>query len=71
MFEKFYRASSEPVKGRRSGSGLGLAFRKLAVESHGGEIWVESPSNTDEKARLGPGSTFVMTLPSVSLRPPT
>lgn len=71
VFEKFVRASSEPVKGRRSGSGLGLAFCKLAVESHEGEIWIESPSNTDEKARLGPGSTFVMTLPSVSLRPPT
>ncbi len=61
LFEKFHRVSS--VKGRRSGSGLGLPFCKLAVEAHGGRIWVESPSS--EIASAGAGSTFLMTLPLV------
>jgi signal transduction histidine kinase len=34
---------------------LGLAFCKLAIEGHGGEIWVES--------ELGKGSTFSFKLP--------
>jgi signal transduction histidine kinase len=60
LFEKFHRVSS--VSGRRSGSGLGLPFCKLAVEAHGGRIWVESPS--DEIASAEAGSTFLMTLPT-------
>jgi two-component system, sensor histidine kinase and response regulator len=39
----------------RAGSGLGLAFCKLAVEAHGGRIWVES--------REGRGTAFHMLLP--------
>jgi len=61
LFEKFHRVSS--VKGRRSGSGLGLPFCKLAVEAHGGRIWVESPSS--EMASSEAGSTFLMQLPFV------
>jgi len=50
VFEKF-------VTGRTlgKGSGLGLAFCKLAVESHGGHIWVASTSLE--------GTTIKFTLP--------
>jgi signal transduction histidine kinase len=52
IFDKFFRLSGES---RPKGLGLGLAFCRLAVEAHGGQIWVES----DE----GKGSTFTFTLP--------
>jgi signal transduction histidine kinase len=60
LFQKFRRVSS--ARGRRSGSGLGLSFCKLAVEAHGGRIWVQSPTNRSGVATTG--STFVMTLPT-------
>jgi signal transduction histidine kinase len=41
-------------------SGLGLAFCKLVVESHGGKIWVQSPRDTQ-------GSAFHFSLP---VKPP-
>lgn len=52
IFDKFER-----VRGRNMpyGVGLGLAFCKLAVEAHGGRIWVRS----NEKS----GSTFTLALP--------
>jgi NtrC-family two-component system sensor histidine kinase KinB len=56
LFQKFQQIN--PGIGRRKGTGLGLHFCKLAVEAHGGEIWVESES--------GRGSTFVMRLPVVA-----
>ena len=53
VFEKFARVQR---KGRPKGLGLGLAFCRLAVEAHGGRIWVESEP--------GQGSTFYFTLPT-------
>ena len=53
IFEKFARVQR---KGRPKGLGLGLAFCRLAVEAHGGRIWVESEP--------GQGSTFYFTLPT-------
>lgn len=53
IFEKFTQLR-RPGKGTR-GSGLGLTFCRLAVEAHGGRIWVE-----DNYPR---GSRFIFTLP--------
>jgi PAS domain S-box-containing protein len=52
IFEKFNRL---PIEGSPIGIGLGLAFCKLAVEAHGGKIWMEP--------RTPLGSRFIFTLP--------
>lgn len=51
IFEKFGQIRSRKVRG----TGLGLTFCRLAVESHHGRIWVESSE--------GEGSTFALVLP--------
>jgi len=54
LFQKFVTG------GRQSdGSGLGLAFCRLAVEAHGGRIWLA------ETAEDG-GATFAFTLPTAA-----
>jgi PAS domain S-box-containing protein len=58
LFEKFTTIQRE---GRPKGLGLGLAFCRLAVEAHGGRIWVESEP--------GEGATFSFTLPRDSKSP--
>jgi PAS domain S-box-containing protein len=52
IFDKFSRVRYHDVP---KGVGLGLAFCRLAVEAHGGRIWVESEP--------GKGSNFVFSLP--------
>ncbi len=58
LFEKFQQLSTPGA--RRAGSGLGLHYCKLAVEAHGGKIWVESQPEQ--------GSTFVIQLPLEAVR---
>jgi signal transduction histidine kinase len=53
IFEKFRRLNAD--RGPK-GLGLGLAFCRLAVQAHGGRIWVESEE--------GNGSRFYFTLPA-------
>ncbi|GAB4482032.1 MAG: hypothetical protein OHK0031_04350 [Anaerolineales bacterium] len=52
VFDKFTRLKS---KGGPGGMGVGLAFCKLAVQGHGGKIWVEAAPKK--------GSQFIFTLP--------
>ena len=52
IFDKFVQIEGPD---RRKGSGLGLAFVKLAAEAHGGKVGLES--------ELGVGSTFWVELP--------
>ncbi len=60
IFEKFARVKSE---GRPGGLGIGLAFCRLAVQGHGGQIWVESTP--------GKGAKFLLTLPITPSARPT
>jgi signal transduction histidine kinase len=54
IFEKFVQVERKRAR-LRTGTGLGLTFCKMAIELHGGKIWVESKP---EK-----GSAFMFTLP--------
>ena len=55
IFDKFVRLRSE---GATRGLGLGLAFCRLAVQAHGGKIWVENIADG--------GSRFIFTLPAAA-----
>ena len=54
IFDKFSRVRTTDDENK--GLGLGLTFCRLAVEGHGGQIWV--------KSAVGQGSTFHFTLPA-------
>ena len=51
IFEKFLQGAERS----KTSTGLGLAFCKMAIESHGGRIFVESS--------VGMGSRFIILLP--------
>lgn len=54
IFNRFYRMMSYQMRGKR-GIGLGLTYARIAVETHGGKLWVED-------APKG-GASFLMRLP--------
>jgi two-component system, sensor histidine kinase and response regulator len=55
IFERFVQLDNGERLEARSGRGLGLTFCKLAVEAHGGTIWVEDAT---------PGAVFCVRLPA-------
>jgi len=61
LFDKFSQVGDKRL-GDETDTGLGLTFCKLAVEAHGGRIWVES--------QVGEGSAFSFTMPLAALGSP-
>ena len=56
IFDRFLQVDKPEQAANRSGRGLGLAFCRLAVEAHGGRIWVEDAQ---------PGALFLLSIPHV------
>jgi len=54
VFDPFVHVESGARVVERSGHGLGLTFCKLAIEAHGGRIWIEDAA---------PGAVFCLRLP--------
>lgn len=57
LFDRY--AQIDGQRGRRRGTGLGLTFCRLAIEAHGGRIWVEDNPQG--------GALFALTLPVAHL----
>lgn len=55
IFDRFVQVDNPVQATTRSGRGLGLAFCRLAVEAHGGRIWVEDAE---------PGAIFLLSIPN-------
>ncbi|HWA73988.1 MAG TPA: hybrid sensor histidine kinase/response regulator [Polyangiaceae bacterium] len=55
IFEPFVQLEGDHSSTTRSGRGLGLTFCRLAIEAHGGRIWVEDAN---------PGTRFCFELPA-------
>jgi PAS domain S-box-containing protein len=53
LFDRFVQIQGR--QGKRRGTGLGLTFCRLAIQAHGGRIWVEDNPHG--------GSVFAITLP--------
>jgi K+-sensing histidine kinase KdpD len=53
LFDRFVQI--EGRHGKRRGTGLGLTFCRLAIQAHGGRIWIEDNPRG--------GSVFAFTLP--------
>jgi PAS domain S-box-containing protein len=53
LFQKFMTGSNH-----KGGSGLGLAFCRLVIEAHGGQVWLDR--------QAGPGTMIRFTLPTAS-----
>jgi len=53
VFERFVQVEAENQGMTRAGRGLGLSFCKLAVEAHGGRVWLEDGN---------PGAVFCVEL---------
>lgn len=59
LVERFYRVDIETSRGKQ-GTGLGLSIVKHIVQRHGGRLNIRS--------KIGEGSTFVVTLPTLGDR---
>lgn len=57
VFERFVQVEGTKGVSSRTGRGLGLTFCKLAIEAHGGRIWVEDAN---------PGAAFCLRIPDES-----
>lgn len=60
VFERFYVVDKARNKKQGSGTGLGLSLVKHTVQSHGGQVLLDS--------KLGHGSKFTIILPKYGLR---
>jgi signal transduction histidine kinase len=54
IFDPFVQLEGKGLPSSRSGRGLGLTFCRLAIEAHGGRIWIEEAN---------PGAIFVLRIP--------
>ena len=62
IFDKFEQVRLKNEKSVVGSSGLGLTFCKMAVEAHGGKIWIESEGE-------GKGCTFFVSIPIEPIPP--
>jgi PAS domain S-box-containing protein len=59
IFDKFFTIQSKDET-KRKGTGLGLTFCKLAVERHGGYIWLEPPAENENSTTSGCRFHFIL-----------